>query len=207
MDEQNEEYSSEIEINVTIAKDEKKVYIGEENSSDCEYKYDNTYIIGKALKQYLDTYVIDRLELSKDTEEELKYDGYDRIICEKIVDIVIALNNFKKFNITDFLLKKDLGLIPENATSNFERDARKYYESLLTPELEKYGLNSMTFYRIYQVSDSIVEEMENTVIKNLVPYITAWIMKPDEYEEIRQNVIKELENHIEETEDDELENE
>lgn len=115
----------------------------------------------------------------------------------------MAVNNFKKFNITDFLLKKDLGLLPENTTSNFEIDAKKYYESLLTPELEKYGLNEMTFYRIYDISDNDVEEMDNTVIKNLVPYITGWIMTPNKYEEVRKNLIKELE----ETEDDELENE
>ena len=115
--------------------------------------------------------------------ETSQYDEYDRIICKKILDVIIAVKSFLRFNIADLNVKKDLGIILENEMIDYIKNTQEYYNSLCTKETEILGLttNNISFEKVYGFSDKLLAELYSKEYKTLKPYLIKTIIDENTY--------------------------
>lgn len=127
----------------------------------------------------------------------MEYDQYDAIICEKMLDVVLAVQTFYKYMQRDTMVKKDLKIItPDEArTRDTYKLTQEYYNSLCTEELEKLGYtsNNYSFETILYFDKKILEEMKKIEFKELAPYIIKYFIPEKQYEEIKEKLKDEME--------------
>ena len=127
----------------------------------------------------------------------MEYDQYDAIICEKMLDVVLAVQTFYQYMQIDTIVKKDLKIITsdEARTRNNYKLTQEYYNSLCTEELEKLGYtsNNYSFETILYFDNKILDEMKKIEFKELVPYIIKYFIPEKQYEEIKEKLKDEME--------------
>lgn len=127
----------------------------------------------------------------------MEYDQYDAIICEKMLDVVLAVQTFYQYMQIDTIVKKDLKIITsdEARTRDNYKLTQEYYNSLCTEELEKLGYtsNNYSFETILYFDKKILDEMKKIEFKELVPYIIKYFIPEKQYEEIKEKLKDEME--------------
>lgn len=127
----------------------------------------------------------------------MEYDQYDAIICEKMLDVVLAVQTFYQYMQIDTIVKKDLKIITsdEARTRDNYKLTQEYYNSLCTEELEKLGYtsNNYSFETILYFDKKILDEMKKIEFKELAPYIIKYFIPEKQYEEIKEKLKDEME--------------
>lgn len=127
----------------------------------------------------------------------MEYNQYDAIICEKMLDVVLAVQTFYQYMQIDTIVKKDLKIITsdEARTRDNYKLTQEYYNSLCTEELEKLGYtsNNYSFETILYFDKKILDEMKKIEFKELVPYIIKYFIPEKQYEEIKEKLKDEME--------------
>ena len=127
----------------------------------------------------------------------MEYDQYDAIICEKMLDVVLAVQTYYEYIYIDTQVKEDLKIIKPNEARTVDRYklTQEYYNSLCTEELEKLGYtsNNYSFETILYFDKKILDEMKKIEFKELVPYIIKYFIPEKQYEEIKEKLKDEME--------------
>lgn len=129
-------------------------------------------------------------------------DIYDEIICSRILNLIIAVQSFYDQKYNDITIKKEVGLISEEQYRKFIRDSedyhetKKYYNYLCNEELEKVGFVSSErcFSKVFTFDRNIVKEMCQIEYKDLVPYVTEYILPKEQYKQLKEKLKEEMEN-------------
>lgn len=121
-----------------------------------------------------------------------QYDKYDKIIGEKVLDIINAVKRFYRFTISDNNVKKSLGITIKNEDKNFIERTKKYYNSLCNEETSILGFvaNNISFEKVCYFDESRLLELNRIEYEQLKPYLIKYIIDEDTYLKARDYYIK-----------------
>lgn len=122
--------------------------------------------------------------------KENHFDKYDKLICEKLLDLILAVKQYFVFQISDSKIKMELGIISERESKKIDYlgNTQRYYNALCNMKTEILGLtnNNVSFERVIRFDDKLLKELRSKEYKTLKPFLIGRIIDENTYTKARE---------------------